>query len=102
MLVPPVCGIFLIVSVGTPKRQMANHSPAYLGLLAEFIKIIKSKEKHNISRTLCISVFAWIPIRFSNFSGSGSRSGFSPDSGTKKECRNVSKSNLSRKLKNYD
>ena len=38
-------------------------------------------------------VFAWIRIRFSNFSGSGS--GFSPDSGTKKECRKVSKSDLS-------
>ena len=37
-------------------------------------------------------VFAWIRIRFSNFSGSGS--GFSPD-GTKKECRKVSKSDLS-------
>ena len=38
-------------------------------------------------------VFAWIRIRFSNFSGSGS--GFSPDSGTKKNCRKVSKSDLS-------
>ena len=38
-------------------------------------------------------VFAWIRIRFSNFSGSGS--GFSPDSGTKKKCRKVSKSDLS-------
>ena len=42
-------------------------------------------------------VFAWIRIRirFSNFSGSGYGSGFNPDSGTKKECRKVSKSDLS-------
>ena len=31
-------------------------------------------------------VFAWIRIRFLNFSGSGSGSGFSPDSGTKKNA----------------
>ena len=40
-------------------------------------------------------VFAWIRIRFSNFSGSGIVSGFSPDSGTKKNRRKVSKSDLS-------
>ena len=39
--------------------------------------------------------FAWIRIRFSNFSGSGSWSGFSPESGTEKNCRKVSKSDLS-------
>ena len=47
-------------------------------------------------------VFAWIRIRigFSNFSGSGS--GFSPDSGTKKNAERPLKVIYQRKLKIYD